>query len=311
MKHIHIKKWLRNPKVKLYSFLFALLLWFFIVTGNDFNHTVHVKLRLINQPAGWIPTYPLPEKAEVQFKGTGQELMKLSSRDLTIELDMEQTKKDVTFPVTIEAVQGIPKGSSLEPVQVIHPTSVRVRLDQFAKKVVSIRSQIHLHLMDGYIQVGEVQLEPDSTSLHGPKSLVDAIEYVFTDSVQFENVMKEIKGKIDLASPDVETIQYAIQSVRFQCDVQRIGERIITEIPVVVTNVPKNLKVMVVPSTFSLTLQGGVKILARLQKADIEATIDYRYRQRYGGKKSPANIRVPSGITFAESKPSSFELFVE
>jgi YbbR domain-containing protein len=311
MNLLYLNKFLQNPKVKLYSFLTALLLWFYIVTDNQFTHTVDVTLRLINQPVGWILIKPIPDKAEIQIRGSGKNLIALISRDLYIDLDMEQREEDMTFPISLDAIEGMPKETSIQPLRVMHPTSVEVRLDRFATKKVPVRSQIVFDLIDGYIQVGEVDLEPDSAIISGPKSLVDAMDYVFTDSVKFDNVLKEIRGKVELAPPDVETLKYSSQTVRFQCDVQRIGERVITEIPVTVTHVPRNLKVTVVPSTFSLKFQGGSKILSRLKITDIVATIDYRSRRRYQAKKIPANILHPLGIYVVESRPSSFELFVE
>jgi hypothetical protein len=310
MNRSYFKKLLQNPKVKLYSFLVALLLWFYIVTENSYNHTVKVDLCLINQPSGWILTRAIPDKIKIQFRGSGRDLMALGSKKLHIDLDLEETIKDITFPISIEDIKGMSEGTSVEPLKVIEPMSVRVHLDQLHEKIIPIHSNIIFEFMDGYTQVGVVELEPDSVKIYGPGAFVDAITEVYTDSVKYENILKEITGKVDITPPEMETISYSLKKVRFRCDVQRIGERFIADIPVRVTNVPRNQKVTVAPSTFSLKLQGGVKILSKLKKEDIIATIDFQH-QRYRGKKIPATIQVPPGITFTDSKPSSFEIFIE
>jgi len=311
MNHSFLKKWLQNPKVKLYSFLIALLLWFYIVTQNPYNHIVDVELRLINQPAGWILSRAIPDKIDIEFQGSGQDIMDLGLRELHIDLDLEQTRKDITFPISIDDIKGMSKESSVEAVKVIEPTSVRVLLDRFAEKVIPIRSRILFDPLDGYTQVGNVELNPDSITIGGPSSFVNAIHEVYTDSVKYENVLKEIKGKVALARPEIETITYSQETIQFRLDVQRIGETVIADIPVQVINVPRNQKVTVVPSTLSLTLQGGVKILSRLKKEDIDVTIDFLRHRRTRGKKVPASIHVPPGITPSITKPIVFELFVE
>jgi YbbR domain-containing protein len=305
------KHWFYNYKVKIFCLLCALFLWFYVVTDNRFNHTIRVPVTLINQPQGLILRESVPSKIKVQFRGSGKELLSLLYREKRIELDLQQVRREKMFAITTDMIKGIPLGTAVRPQRIVEPDSITIRLDQFAAKQVPIVSDISVIPADGYIQVGDIKLIPDSILVSGPQSLVKGIDEVRTDTRTYQSVIKRIEDKLPLIPPEWATVNYGLKNVRFVGDVQRIGERTITEIPVNVIRVPRGLKVIVVPSTLSLKVQGGVSLLAELDRNDIVATIDYRRRQRYRQKRIPAGIDVPEGITFSDARPEFFELVVE
>ena len=305
------QRWFSNYKAKIFSLLTALFLWFYVVTDNQFDHTVDIPLRVVNMPKGWILVHPIPSKVKVLFRGSGKSLLSLTYRDKFIELNLHQSPRTRQLPITVNMIKGIPPGNAIIPVRIIEPESVTVRLDKFVVKKVPIHPEIKLVTLDGYTQVGDFVLRPDSVIVSGPRFLVNTISEVFTEKKEYKNVLKEIQAKIALVPPKVPTIHYSLNSVQFKVDVQRIGERIFKDIPIEVTHVPPNLKVSVLPSTLSIKLQGGVKLLAKLKKENIVATIDFRSRYRYAGKKIPAMISLPEGIDFSDVKPQFFELVVE
>lgn len=247
----------------------------------------------------------------MQFRGSGKDLLNFLYRDKRIELDLRQMRREKTFAVTTDMIKGIPLGMAVTPQRIVGPDSVTVLLDRLAEKKVIIRCKIAIVPADGYIQVGNVTFEPDSILVSGPESYVNQIAEAATDSQAFRSVIKRIEGRISLAHPAWETVTYGLSNVRFQADIQRIGERTITEIPVNVTSIPGGIRVIVVPSTLSLKVQGGVNVLSELERDDIVATIDYRRRYQYTGKRIPAKIDVPEGITFSDVRPEYFELIVE
>lgn len=308
----YYRKWFHNSKVKLFSLLSALFLWFFVVTDNNFEHTLSVHLRLSNKPEGWILTHPLPSKVRVRFRGSGKELLTFSHfyRDKRIELDLHQNKKPRKLRINLDMLKGVPTGMGITPLQIVEPESVMVQLDQSASKRVPIYSGINLVPADGFIQVGDIILEPDSIDIMGPKSFVDAISEISTEQKEYRGLLKKIRDKVSLVPPEWETLHYSLNSVRFKADIQRIGERVITDIPVEVTHVPRGVNVTVVPSTLSITLQGGVNVLANTKRGDIKATIDYPSR-RDRGRRLKAIINLPENIFFRNVKPQYFELIIE
>lgn len=305
------RRWLQNYKVKLFSLLSAFFLWFYVITDNYFEYTVDVPLRIINKPIGKILTKPLPQKVKVLFRGLGKSFLSFRYRNKRIELDLHQVKEVSTFSLNLDMIKGIPAGMPVTPLRIVEPESITVRLDRSIEKKVAIHLDIQMVPTDGYTQIGDISFEPDSLILSGPESMVNAVSEVFTEKKVYRNVIKEIRGKVSIVPPSLKILNYSQNTVRFKADIQRIGERIITEIPVNVYNIPQGIKVSAVPSTLSLKLQGGVKVLSKLKREEIFATIDFKSRHRYRRKGIPATIELPKDISFSDVKPKFFELVVE
>ncbi|MBN2030236.1 YbbR-like domain-containing protein [bacterium] len=306
---IYRHKWFNHFKIKCLSLICALILWFFIATDKYYEHTLNVSLNLINQPAEMILKDPVPSNVQVNFGGSGKELINLGFRNKYIEIDLDETKQTATIPITVNMITGIP--TDVVPLNIVEPDSVRITLDRLAEKKVPIHPNIALIPLDGYIHVGSVIIDPDSINIWGPESLVNSVDQIDTEEKEYRNVIKEIQEKIDLIPPSFETVHYSLNKVHFTADIQRIGERIISDIPIQVTNAPQNVNVIVVPSTLSLRLQGGVKVLSNVDKEDIIARINYLSRNRYERTQIPAIVQVPPDISFSDVKPPFFELIVE
>jgi YbbR domain-containing protein len=165
--------------------------------------------------------------------------------------------------------------------------------------------------MRGYVQIGAVRMEPDSVLVSGPESLIADIHEISTTVKRFENLIREVKGHVELEPPPWETVHYTAGRVRFEADIQRLGERVLKNLPIQVTHVPANIKeVKVVPSTLTMTVRGGVKILAQLKPEDIKVTIDYRTQRRVP-KRAKAVINIQENLDFTDVRPQFFELVVE
>ncbi len=305
------RKWFKSHKVHFFSILCALFLWYFIIVDNVLEQVVSIPLQLDNQPEGWILTEGIPSHVRVRLRGKGKHLLSLYFRSRSIKIDLNNEKVDTYFPITLEAVQrGLPEGLSLLPLEVIEPESVMVKLDRFEERRVPVQCELVIVPLSGYTQVGDIEYEPDTTVVSGPASLVEQISAVTTVPRTYRNVLKKLEGEIPLIEPAWKTVRYHEEKIRFSAGIQRIGERIMTEIPVQVVNLPANIKnVRIIPSTLSLTLQGGVNILSQLRKEDIQVTIDYSSRRQ--GQQYRAAIIVPRDVMFTQVKPQFFEVILE
>ena len=145
--------------------------------------------------------------------------------------------------------------------------------------------------------------------MRGPETEVGAYQAIHTKSKVFQ-VLRPIEGTIDLEDSTSALVTLSHQNIHFYADIQGIGERLFAEIPVRVVNAPSEVKVSSVPSMLSIRLHGGVEVLKKLTKDDIEVTIDYRRRQQYG-RRIPAMIYVPPNVSFTDVKPKDFELLIE
>lgn len=308
--HIPIH-WLNHYKVKVLSLLSALFLWFYVVTDNIYEYPLQVPIEISAYPENKVLLKPLPEKARVLFRGTGKAFLSQSFRVNRLDLDLSGAGDVSTVPLSIEMIHGIRPSEVFRPVRIIEPDSITVYLDARKVRRVPVNPQFTIGPADGYTQVGEIVLEPDSVRLSGPAQVVDTIAALQTIEKQFSGETKPIEGKVDLIPPASPMVQVSELSTEYAVDIQRIHEITIDEITVQVVNAPSSVKVTVVPSTLSLKLRGGVDLLMQLSAEDIQAAIDYRTRNRYRPGRIPASIEVPEDVSFSNAKPKFFELIIE
>jgi len=301
----------RNYKIKLFSLLSALFFWVYVSIDNTYDHVAGVPLRLINRPEGFVLLKPIPSDVTVEFKGSGRAFLSYAFRDRRIELDLHRIPRGSTIALRTDMIQGIPPGMDLRPVAIIRPESVVLEFDRFVSKTIPVISDIRVAVADGYTQVGEVQLYPDSVIVDGPQSLIDPIFEVQTKILEFAAYDRAISGKVLLAFEHAESIRCSATSVKYAIEIQRLGERSLEGIPVRLENAPPESRITVMPSTVTLRLQGGTDLLARLMPEDLSVVVDYNDRTRYPNKRIPALIRIPKDIHFSDVQPKFFELVVE
>ncbi len=311
VREFFYKRFIVNYKIKLFSLLSAMFFWFYAVIDNQYTHVTDVPLRVANKPEALILLSPVPHQAKVEFHGTGKAFFSYAFRDRHIELDLHSVSKSTWMRLSVDMVRDIPPGMDLQPVRIVSPDSLFIEFDHYAIKRMRVIPDIHVRPRDGFAQVDETEGIPDSITVSGPRSLLEGFSEIPTARLEFRDIEKDISGKVPLVLRHPGILRYSDKIVRYQVDIQRLGERRIDGVPVRVIHLPPDIKPIVVPSTLSLTLQGGVDMLARMNPGDVSAVVDYQDRPGISGNRYPALIRLPPNIDFSAVEPKVFELIIE
>jgi YbbR domain-containing protein len=133
-----------------------------------------------------------------------------------------------------------------------------------------------------------------------------------TEPKEFSNINQNISERLRVQPfPASQHTRLSATTVQFYADVQKLIEVTLHEIPVQVQNAPAHLRVTPVPSTLSLTVEGGEKLLLNLKKENIIAYIDYARIRDATALGHPAYIRTPEGVRYRDVKPAFFKLIIE
>ncbi len=290
----------------------AALFWFAVATENDYSYDVDAPIFLTNLPAHKIIVSEVPATAKVRFAGKGKALLALLFyRNLFIELDLSHLRHAAEIELSPTMVQLGRRGIPVTATQVLSPHTVFVKLGSLKEKVVPIKPAVEIQTPPGYTLVGEARIEPDSMVISGPEEFVKSLRAVRTVPREFHNVRQGFAEEIALqAFPDSMKIEMPFKSARLSVDVQKLIELNLQEIPVRVRNVPAHLKVTAVPSTVALTVEGGERVLMRLQREDISAYIDYAHLPA-GIAGHALAIETPPGVRHRNVRPGLFKLMME
>ena len=305
-------RFFKNYKVKIVALVFAIVIWFFVVTENEYEHVIEVPVAAINIPPGKVILNDLPKVVKVKIKGTGKDLIALMVRTgarLKLDLfDVEQSKIFHIEPRNVFLSRPI---GAIQSNEIIMPDSIRVILDDFQRKQIPVSSNIKPKVAPGFTIVGDAQINPDSVLISGPQSLISKINSISTEEVNFENLTDNLKQNIRLVSQSSNKIVVSTNRVEISLDIQKLVEITLTGIPVNIRNAPPNVNVYPRPSTLSLVLEGGGDLLAQLNRNDIIAYLDYNRVKGSPGIEHPAVIEKPPGINYRDVQPKTFKLVFE
>jgi len=301
------------------AFFFALLLWFLVVSEREYIHSFDIPIEVRNIAQGKTLSAEIVPTAEVRFRGTGrallQSMMLKSLYNFKLVLDMEGIETEYVFVLNNYYEEHldkiiIPDGFDIQYISIVKPDSIHIALDDNAKRAVPVRINVSIKPAPGFIQVGPKIYSPRSIELKGPKTEVNPVETISTKWHEFKGLTSDLNVTVDLDVDFPQTVEVSPASISIQADIQSIGERIITEIPVQLLNEPAELKVYPNPSVVSLTVKGGVDYIANIDASDIIVSIDFLKWRRSQAYYEPTVIHPKDIRGYSDLSPKNIELVV-
>ena len=126
----------------------------------------------------------------------------------------------------------------------------------------------------------------------------------------FSKVQSPIKSRIDLILDFPRVVESSDTAVVFEAEIQSIGERIISEVPVNILHIPKEIIAFANPSTVSLTVTGGVDFIASLKPNDIYVSVDFNELNE-GELSHDPSVNVPDDVLqWSDLSPKTIELTI-
>tara|TARA_A100001011_G_scaffold102316_1_gene107776 strand:+ start:11171 stop:12145 length:975 start_codon:yes stop_codon:yes gene_type:complete len=319
-----MNKNLQNSKKGLLStslgaFFFAIILWLFVISEKNYSYVFEMPIEVRNIREGKTLGGEVSPTADVRFRATGRELLKAlllkSISDFKLVLDLERVNTNYDFYLNdyfekYNQKVVIPNSFNIEYVEIIRPESIQISLDDYMVKMVKVKPLISVEVSPGYTIVGKFNILPELLEFKGPKEIIENLDFIETISKKFKSVKAPINAKVPVSFNFTRVIESSDSLITFQANIQSIGERILSEIPVKILNIPDNIQAFPNPSTVSLNISGGVEFIASLQPTDIDVYIDYNDFTKNEISNEP-RIQVPNDvIEWRDLSPKFIELTI-
>ena len=284
MKVLKFNSYFHNLVFPIGAFSLATILWLFVISGEYYTMVLDLSIEARNLNAQKTYLKEVPEYASVMLKGKGRDLFKSyllqKYAGFKLVLDLEGISQEYEFILNDYFEENprkvvLPSSYNLTFVEIIYPNRIKISLDEIMKKTVPINSNLEISLKDGYTQVGEVKLIPDSVVIVGPKAELNSINKIYTIEDTLFDLSDAVKNNINLIFPS-RLINSQITKVEYILDIQQISERIIVDIPVKVINKIKGIRVFPSPQTVSLTAVGGVVQISKIKPSEVSVIVDFK-----------------------------------
>ena len=296
-------------KIKIASTLVAMLVWFLVVTGDEYEYRTTIPIQISPTNTDYILTSPMPERATIIVYGSGKLLfsfMLFREGRMRLNIDWEPGTQ-----ILLPSEQDIflsGNAADLSLRRLISPDTIELVIEKKITRHVPVLNNIQLKPAPGYTIVGDVVIEPIAVDVRGPQSAVEAIDSVYTQSIVVEDLKFPFRKIFPLIKPANEQIELLTEEVTIAADIQKLMEKTIQDVPVTVRYLPQNFDAIVIPSQISVTVQGGAEIVPKIQKNDIDAYIEYYAELDSVGREFSVNIDPIEGIEFRNIEPDRIKV---
>jgi YbbR domain-containing protein len=204
---------LHNLGLRLLSLALAVGLWLALAGEPVSEVAVDALIELHNMPPNLeISSESIP-KAQVRLRGPERIIRRLQPSDVFAEVELNSAKPgERTFDLKIH------RPRELTVVQVV-PSDVHLAFDLRLTRELPVQPRVSGSLAVGY-QIGQIQVEPTTITVTGPKQRLDAIKAATTDSIDLTGVTGRMTFArhpyvsdplIQVASPDPVRIVITIE----------------------------------------------------------------------------------------------------
>jgi YbbR domain-containing protein len=186
-----------NIEIKVFSLVFALILWLHVSTRgtSEVNFMVPLELRDIPDQMAVVGNVPGLVDIRVQTRETF--LQRLTSKDFSVYISLAGAKPgEATYNLTPSNVRA-PGSVTIESVS---PAEVRLRLEKLMQRTLPVRAELTGRPFKGY-RLQKVETNPSTVMVEGPESLVRRLEYVQTAKIDISGISGNIERMTPLISP--------------------------------------------------------------------------------------------------------------
>ncbi len=292
---------MKDLKLKIFSLIFAVILWVFATTGEKAEIGLIVPVEVKNIPKSFVVVDLRPPSVDVRIYGPKSLLRTVLNRDLKITLDISKVRRPgiIKYRITGSDLE-LPRGVVLKGVQ---PRTIEVELDRFVKKEVKVVPRIR-GKPGRYYEISRISIEPDHVSLEGPEKFISKVKRVFTEPIDIKGEKGEFTFKKKVVYPQTYHTFVTPKSVEVKVEVKpREGEKSF-KVPVN----PPSKHVKIYPSVLTVRVKGPLDLLEKLEPKDIKVKLEIEGRKRKGFIK-PKVILEDERLLIVSVKPGKIRFW--
>ncbi len=246
-----------NIKPILGSIAFAIILWLMVANEKNYVYQFTVPIEIRRLAKGKTLLEPIPKTAIIEVQGKGRALIGLWFYDVAFKLELPNITKSQNIKLAdYLPFLDLPTTFGLPVLEVLEPSTIELKIDQEIVREIPIQFVGVIQPEDGYTLIDH-HFVVDSAVVRGPRSKVNKISTIMTESIEFSGNTSSFSEKTNLINPEPGIFLLSPVSVDLNIEIQKLVEGFVREIPIKIHNVPGNLEVIARPSKLALKVKGG------------------------------------------------------
>ena len=281
-------------------FLFFLLLSFTFWTSTKLSNTYIVEesfsIIWTNIPNGIIPSSE-NQQMNVSISASGIEILiyRLINKSINISLSQADFSREKGL-VDLRGQEFFIQKQFFEntKLNILNPLILEFKFSRLEEKVFTVVPQIEINLRAGYLIDSSLKVTPDSILVRGPKSILDTLNSIQSESIIADDLYENFRKKVSLRS--IPEIQLSESEVTVEVAVSRYTEKEFL-LNVEVINLPLGTRVKLFPPKAKVRVTLPLAVLRTIKASDFNLVVDYNNIFKDAEKKLDLiMIRRPSSV---------------
>jgi hypothetical protein len=305
----------RKIGILIAATVFALILWSYVHLAGTYEFELDIPLE-VTPPPGLALAGDIPANVHAKLQGAGWQLVLMDiTRKAKFSIDLS-ARDPVTLQsgqlfLTTEELSTSPTMPTDVKVLKIEPDSIRLLFGREIMKRLPIVPRLDVQPADGFTLVGEPLIAPGFVTVNGSSAVLDSLRFYPTKTLRLRNLREAVTRQLELSDTLREAItSHSVNAITIKLDVQAIAEKVFADVPVTVDAVPPDRDVMLMPTTVTVTLRGGVDQLADLATTEIRAKVGYDMLRFDSATTVRPQFTLPKGLEFLTSDPPELKFIV-
>jgi hypothetical protein len=312
------------------AIFFGALAWLSVSMGEQYQLTLTAPLTIVDVPRGWAIRTPVPPTIQLRYHGDGWRLallqfgaephleipfpsLRQASFDFPLTDSLAPSNRVLDIPPRIitqfDIVELAPMHTGVQLVDV-KPDSIYLALDRREERKLPVILDMTTMFREGYGQVGEATVTPESVMVAGAASNVRALDSWRTARTVLEDLRAPVDTDVPLAATTTMLLTVFPPAVHVTVNVQPFAEKVLSGVPIEGTDIPENREIIFIPPKLDIVARGGIKQLATLVPGDFRITVDYRSIVADTTGSVDPIVVAPSGIQVVTKRPDRLQYIV-
>lgn len=305
-----------NKKLRIFLLFLALSFLFWTLIKLSKNYISEVKFDLVYND---IPKNKLlqnePDKTiKITIKTVGFKLLKYSLKKKTLNYSLTEIKRKKGsnyYSITKENINNLQAQLSAETVVLkINPDTLYFDLGVKKSKKVKVITNIDLQFKPGFNLIKDYTIEPKFVTISGPSKVIDTINEINTETINWLDISQSFDKKIKLKLPN-NIISLSTNEIIIKGNVEKITEGSFN-LPFKIINLPKNYIISTYPKEVKIVYQVALKDYNKISKNSFVIQCDYRHTEKNNLEYLiPSIVDMPEILFDVKLIPNKIEFLIK
>ncbi|MEO0102472.1 MAG: hypothetical protein ABIK81_02080 [candidate division WOR-3 bacterium] len=289
---------LKDFSLKVFALILSLIIWFFATLERNYVVSRRLPIRFKELSPLKVISYQSTEFVDLILEGKGRNFLLWRRSDLSYDISLEEIRlgrQRVKFKA-----EDLNLGEGLRVVG-FRPEYFDFEIDNLGEKPVGIKISWQGEMTEGFFLTDWEVL--DTVLLFGPKGELPFISFLSTEPFSLKGIKKSAVKELKVIPPDKKGFWVQPEKIRVRLTVE--PETTVTVGKVLVKIDRGGVKV--VPKEAEITISGAPSRLRAIKEEEIKVllTVD---TLKPGVYYLPAQIFLPSGVSFKRCEPDKFQV---